>query len=54
MDLLNMTIGHKSMNFNIRRLNRGNVYLLSHSFQIWGLINGKYVMIRYKISAQYL
>ena len=32
-------IGPKSMNF-IRRLNRGNIYLLSHKFEIWGFIGG--------------
>ena len=47
MDLLN-----KIMNF-IRRLNRADVYFLTR-LQIWWLISGMEVVIKYKISAQYL
>ena len=41
------------MNF-IRRLNRGNFYFSSQSFQIWWLISGIEVRKTHKISAQYL
>ena len=37
MDLLNMIIGPKAMNF-IRKLNRGIFYLSSHSFEISDLL----------------
>ena len=43
----------KSMSF-IRRLNKGNFYLSSQKYQIWWIISGIYVKVKYKISAQYL
>ena len=52
MNLLNMT-GPKSINF-IRRLNRGDFYFSSQSFQIWWQISGIEVREIHKISAQYL
>ena len=44
---------NKAMSF-IRRLNRGNFYLLSRRFQIWWLNNSMEDIIKYTISAQYL
>ena len=41
------------MNF-IRRLNRKDIYLSCQRFQSWGLISGMKVIIKYKISAQFL
>ena len=38
----------------IRRLNRGNLNLSSHSFEIWSIISGMEVGNKCKISEKYL